>query len=152
MRLELREIVKQMVEDALDEGSRRDDYINRLVDSIEGAFSEYAKARYAEINATSRQKAGPGTVQGWDREASERIVFDVVPAMRRRLKVGDKKRAFDEAVDEFRDLAPLYLRAAKHKVATSFKVDEGTLVDPPDAVTDEFFAKLENMFEELTQS
>jgi hypothetical protein len=149
MRLELREVIRQMVESILDEGGRRDAYIDRLVDAMKGAFGEYAKARYAETNVALRRKAGRGTVEGWDRETEDRLVYDVTSAMARRLKTRDKKKAFEEACAELRELVPHYLRAAKRKVAATFEVDEDRLSDPPDAVTDEFFARLNNLFDEI---
>jgi hypothetical protein len=150
MNQELRDAVKLMVEELLDEGSKRDSYINRVVDGLKGPYSEYMKARYAELNEQFRQKAGKGTADGWDREADERL-FDLKFDLARRLKNGDKRKAFDEAIDEFHDLVPLIIKRSCAHVASSFGLDERQMIDPPDSVTDDFFARVESLFDELTR-
>ncbi len=149
----LREMVQRMVEEILEEGSKRDAYINSIIDAFKGAFSEFCKARYAEVNESQRRIGKLGTAVGWDREANSRILFDVVPAMRRRLKSGDRHKAFLEAIDEFRDLVPSYLKYARGKIAESFGIRDEDMIDPSDEVTfEDFFIRMENLFDEQVTS
>ena len=150
MKKELREIVSLMVEELLDESNRRDDYINRIVDGLKGPYGEYMKARYAELNTSQRKKAGKGTTEGWDRETRDRL-FDLSFAFARRLKSGDRRKAFLEAVDEFRDLVPFFVRHSCAHVAECFGLDESQMIDPSDAVTDDFFATVEKLFDETVK-
>jgi len=151
MKVELREIINRMVEEILDESNRRDDYVNRIVDGLKGPYGEYMKARYAELNTSQRKKAGKGTTQGWDREAKERL-FDLSFAFARRLKSGDRRKAFLEALDEFRDLVPFFVRHSCSYVAKCFGLDESQMIDPSDVVTDDFFANVEKLFDEMVKS
>jgi len=148
MKKELREIVQRMVEEILDEAIRRQDYVEGLIDSASGAMGEYFKARYAEANDSKRAKAGKGTRQGWDREVSGRLRFNFANATDKTFK-GDPHLAFREAEVELRRAVPRYLEWAKKHVAEAFKLNPDLMEDPSDASTDEFFAKLKNVFDAI---
>jgi len=145
VKLELKEIVAQLVEEVLDEAIRRQDYVEGLINAAKGAMGEHFKARYAEANVAKRVKAGPGTAQGWDREAEDRLAFNFADAADRKFK-GNPSMAFDEAVEELRRAVPRYLMWAKKEVAKDFQIDIDQMDDPDDASTDEFFAKLHNVY------
>lgn len=148
MRKSLYEIVRSMVEDLLEEALRRDDYIHSLVDGAKGALGEYFKARYAEANTHKRKVAGAGTTEGWDREVDKLLTYGFFTAAATRMRGGDPRKAFEQATFELRKLVPWYLRWAKRNVSETFDVPEDIMIDPSDSVTDEFFARLENIFDE----
>ena len=146
MKQELHEIIQKIVEEILDEAIRRQDYVEGLVNNASGAMGEYFKARYAQANATKRAKAGKGTQQGWDREASSRLHFNFANAADKTFK-GDPQLAFAEAEIELRKMVPRYLNWAKEHVAEAFRLNPNSMEDPTDASTDEFFATLKNKFD-----
>jgi hypothetical protein len=148
MRQVIREIVRGLVEEFLDEALRRDAYIERLYDTAKGALGEYLKARYAEVNAERRRAGSNGTEAGWDRETDTLLVTGFFSVALKKMKGGDARKAFAEVIQQLHKLVPVYLRWAKRHVADAFELPEKELIDPPDSVTDEFFARLENLFNE----
>lgn len=150
MKIELRALVSQLVEEFLEEAFTREMYVDRLVNAAKGAMGEYFKARYAEVNADRRLGGREGTMEGWDREVDNHFTYNVLYAITSNIKSGDRRKAFDQALASLRRLVPAYLRAAKRHVAESFLTPERELDDPSDQATDEFFARLENLFDEST--
>lgn len=145
---DMRDLVRSMVEEILDEALRRDDYVNRLVSVGNGIMGEYFKARYAEANSFRRRSGVLGTSEGWDREVKHRIEFNFKQAVRKRIGGGDRRKAFDEAMDELRMDVSATLVWARYKVAEAFGLDESDMSDPVEDPTEELFAMLENAFEE----
>lgn len=148
MKKTLREIVRSMLEELLDEALRRDDYINSLVNDAKGALGEYFKARYAEANAASRRVGREGTAEGWDGEAERLLTYGFFMTAATRMRGGDPRKAFEQVVATLRPFVPKYMMWARKQVSKDFGIPERELSDPPDAATDEFFARLENLFDE----
>lgn len=148
---DLREIVQHMVEAALDEALRRDDYVNRLVSAAAGIMGEYFKARFAGVNSVRRRHGVLGTEEGWDKEARQRLEYNFKQAVRKRI-TGDKRKAFDEALDELRDEVTSTLAWARAKVAEAFGLEEADMSEPLEDPAEELFAMLVNAFDEETEA
>lgn len=148
MKKELREVIREIVEELLDEAMSRDAYIERLYDTSKGAMGEYFKARYAELNAAQRREGVKGTSEGWDREAETLLITGFFTAATKKMKGGDARKAFAEALTTLRLLVPRYLAWARKQVSKDFGIPEQDMVDPSDDATDEFFARLDNLFDE----
>lgn len=147
MKKTLKEIVRVMVEELLDEATHRKDYVNDFVNVMRGAMGEYLKARYAEANGFPYH---PERVH-WDKEVDEHFMFRFNVLAKTKTKgTFDARKAFVEALDDVRDGAGPYLEWAKRKVAEvpEFKLNEKTMEDPPDVALDEFYARCWNEFEQ----
>lgn len=144
----IREIVERMVEELLDEALRRDDYINSLVNDAKGAMGEYFKARYAEVNAANRRIGREGTAEGWDGEVERLLTYGFFSTAATRMRGGDPHKAFEQVVAMLRSLVPKYLMWARKQVSKDYGIPNNKMLDPLDSSTDEFFARLENLFNE----
>jgi len=133
-----------MVEELLDEATYRKDYVNELFYAMKGAIGEYYKARFAEANGDPN----PLTREYWDRETDrlfrarfhQRVVVKTKGSF-------DVRKAFDEAMEDLRDVIPSELEESGREFAEDFGLDFKKLEYPPDSATDEFLARCHNEFE-----
>ena len=144
---DLRALIAEVARQILEEAVARDKQVNDLFNAAKGAMGEYFKARYAEANAHLPRYGVKGTVEGWDKEASNLVRFRFTQVATRRARGYNPRSAFDEAMEDLRDLIPSYLEWAKEEVATDFRINVDKMVDPLDSATDEFFAALANAFD-----
>ena len=145
MKLSLRKMVRGMVEDILAEAYGRQEYMTDIVDEVGGALGEYYKALYAELNSLATEQ----DITYWRKEVDGR--FTALRTCLLRAEKGFRRdRAFIAAVDEARSKVPYKLKWAKGQIAKKFNVNERALVnEPTDEHTDELFARLDNLWDEL---
>ena len=144
MKQRLREFVSRLVEELLDEATYRKDYVEELFHAMKGAMGEYYKARFAEVNGDPN----PRTREHWDRETDrlfrsrfhQRVVIKTKGSF-------DVRKAFDETMEDLRDVIPSELEESGREFAEDFGLDFEQLEYPSDNVTDEFLARCENEFE-----
>jgi len=143
MKQDLREVVRLMVEQLLDEATYRKDYVEGIYNVLYGALGEYYKARYAEANACATQQ----DIDHWDKEVTNHLDSEFVRCVRRKEKGFKRMPAFKEALADLHDDVPFLLKWAKNQIVKKCRVaDPRVMVDPSDESTDEFFARLENEF------
>ncbi len=83
---EMKVLLKEYVEELINEAVKRDRYVEDALNALKGAFGEYLKARYAEANPA--RKGVLGTMEGWDKEATKLLKFNLRNAVTRRMKGG----------------------------------------------------------------
>lgn len=141
---QLKKLVERVVEELLDEALTRSSFVESVYNVLRGAVGEYFKARYAEANGDP----DPALREHWDEEVDEhfRYKFDVIVKKKHRGKY-DPQKAFAEAMEELETAIPAELGRSAREFAKDFGIRVNALVDPPDSVTDEFYARCWNEFE-----
>ncbi len=140
----LKSLIKEYIEEMLDEAIHKRDYIAGITNVLTGALGEYYKARYAEANG----QGGSHLVSHWGKEVDNHFRFKFYASVTKATKGYGQLGAFLEALKEVQASVPSLLRWARSEVSKDFGLDVRTMQDPSDVVTDEFFARARNEFDE----
>ena len=145
MKLKLHEMVRSIVENILTEAHGRQQYVEDIVDEVTGALGEHYKALYAELNGLATEQ----DIAYWRKEVDGRFTA-LRPCLLRAEKGIRRGPAFDEAMVRARTVVPRKIAWAKSQIVKKFNVKERSLInEPSDQDTDELFARLDNLWDEL---